>query len=172
MSNSILPISQQEKQQEVYREEAADFSNALFIDYLNDPEDYYTNCNNIVASTNANASHDYMTTNFEASLTEKEDFVGNEMDFDYNWSTNAAQTSSGEYNFGGEEEEDEEVAGSDTRKLDFQFVDTVGTWICKTLKTVPWTCKSVSAVKYSHYSAILMADHMMNKYLSCTFLLI
>ena len=68
-----------------------------------------------------------MTTNFEASLTEKEDFVGNEMDFDYNWSTNAAQTSSGEYNFGGEGEEDEEVAGSDTRKLDFQFVDTVGT---------------------------------------------
>jgi hypothetical protein len=44
--------------------------------------------------------------------------------------------------------------------------------VTKTLKTVPWTCKSVSAVKYSHYSAILMADHMMNKYLSCTFLLI
>ena len=128
LSNSILPISQQEKQQEeVYREEAADFSNASFIDYLNDPEDYYTNCNNIVTSTNANASHDYMTTNFEASLTEKEDFVGNEMDFDYNWSTNAAQTCSGEYNFGGEGEEDEEEAGIDTRKLDFQFVDTVGT---------------------------------------------
>jgi EREBP-like factor len=75
-----------------------------------------------------------MTTNFEASLTENEDFVGNEMDFDYNWSTNAAQTSSGEYNFGGEGEEDEEVAGSDTRKLDFQFVDTVGTYFYSPFK--------------------------------------
>lgn len=128
LSNSSLPVSLQEKQQtEVHREEAAEFPNASFTDYLSNPEDYYTNCNNFVTSTNANASHDYMTTNFEASFTEKEDWGQREMDFDSNWSTNVSQTCSVGYNFGGEGEEDEEEAGSDTGKLDFQFVDTVGT---------------------------------------------
>lgn len=128
LSNSSLPVSLQEKQQtEVHREEAAEFPNASFTDYLSNPEDYYTNCNNFVTSTNANASHDYMTTNFEASFTEKEDWGQREMDFDSNWSTNVSQTCSVGYNFGGEGEEDEEEAGSDTGKLDFQFVDSVGT---------------------------------------------
>ncbi|KAL0013975.1 hypothetical protein SO802_001044 [Lithocarpus litseifolius] len=128
LSNSSLPISLQEKQQtEVYREEAAEFPNASFTDYLNNPEDYYTNCNSFVTSTNANASHDYITTNFEASFTEKEDKEQREMDFDSNWSTDVSQTCSVDYNFGGEGEEDEEQAGSATGKLDFQFVDTVGT---------------------------------------------
>lgn len=128
-SNSSLSIGQQEKQQaELYKEEATDFSGTSFTDYLNDADDY-TNCNNIVSSTSAAASYDYMTTSFESLLTEKEDSGGREIDFDYNLSTSAAQTCSGEGNFGGQGEEDGEEAGTvtDIGTQDFQFLDAVGT---------------------------------------------
>ncbi|KAF5479479.1 hypothetical protein F2P56_000297 [Juglans regia] len=125
---SSPPISQQEnKQAEVYREEETDILDTSFTHYLNDPEDF-TDCNNIVTSTSTTASPDYMTTSFESSITEKEDCGGREMGFDYNWSINAAQTSSGtEGNFGGEGEEDGEEATTDVGTMDFQFLDAVGT---------------------------------------------
>ncbi|KAG6659270.1 hypothetical protein CIPAW_03G021800 [Carya illinoinensis] len=92
---SSPPISQQEnKQAEVYREEETDFLDTSFTHYLNDPEDF-TDCNNVVPTTSTAASPDYMTPSFESSITEKEECGGREMGFDYNWSINAAQTSSG-----------------------------------------------------------------------------
>ncbi|KAG2714205.1 hypothetical protein I3760_03G015300 [Carya illinoinensis] len=125
---SSPPISQQEnKQAEVYREEETDFLDTSFTHYLNDPEDF-TDCNNVVPTTSTAASPDYMTPSFESSITEKEECGGREMGFDYNWSINAAQTSSGtEDNFGGEGEEDGEEATTDVGTMDFQFLDAVGT---------------------------------------------
>ncbi|XP_041008282.1 ethylene-responsive transcription factor ERN1-like [Juglans microcarpa x Juglans regia] len=120
-----LPIGQKEKKQaEAYRDEATDFSDTSFTDYLNDPEDY-TNFNNInVPSTSATAaSPDYMNTSFESSFTEKQGCRGRETDFDYNWNPNVAQTSSGDGSFGGEGEEDGEEAGTDVGIMDFRFVD-------------------------------------------------
>nr|APQ47339.1 AP2/ERF domain-containing transcription factor [Vernicia montana] len=68
-TTSLPVINHQEEKQEVeeYREEATEFSDTQFTDFLNDPEDYYIN------STTNSSAIDYMTTSFESCLTEKEE---------------------------------------------------------------------------------------------------
>nr|APQ47421.1 AP2/ERF domain-containing transcription factor [Vernicia fordii] len=122
-TTSLPVINHQEEKQEVeeYREEATEFSDTQFTDFLNDPEDYYIN------STTNSSAIDYMTTSFESCLTEKEEDStgGRELDFDYNLSDDVN-------NFGGEGEEEDGEEGEEERNndigggLDFQFVDDVG----------------------------------------------
>ncbi|KAJ4845327.1 hypothetical protein Tsubulata_033063 [Turnera subulata] len=124
-SSTPLPIHQQENQDvEEYREEATDFSDTQFTDFLNDPEDH-TVCNDNFNSTSDDAM-DCMTTSLESCLTEKEDSGGREGDFDYNCS-NVTQSASGDgNNLGGEGETEDpegEEEGMGMSALDFQFVD-------------------------------------------------
>jgi EREBP-like factor len=163
-SNSSLPVGQQEKQQaELYREEATDFSGTSFTDYLNDSEDY-TNCNNIVPSASATASYEYMTTNFESFLTEKEDSGGREIDFDNNWSTSVAQTCSGDGNSGGHGEEDGEEAGTDIETLDFQFLDAVGTCFYSPFEIAEEIEEPVETENYTDEPSMLRAAMKRMKY--------
>ncbi|XP_038699318.1 ethylene-responsive transcription factor ERN1-like [Tripterygium wilfordii] len=116
------PINRLEEQQAKEfkeEEEETDFSNIHFTDFLNDPDDYILRNDNV---GNISASRiDYMTSNLESCLTEKEDGGSKEMDMDCCWN-DVAQTSSGDGNFGGEGEEEE---GTDMGALDFNFVDNV-----------------------------------------------
>jgi EREBP-like factor len=163
-SNSSLPIGQQEKQQaELYREAATDFSDTSFTDYLNDSEDY-TNYNNIVPSTSASASYDYMNTNFESFLTEKEDSGGREIDFDYNCSTSVAQTCSGDGNFGGQGEEDGEEACTDIGTQDFQFLDAVGNCFYSPFEIAEEIEEPVEPENYTDEPSMLRAAMKRMKY--------
>ncbi|KAJ4835384.1 hypothetical protein Tsubulata_010545 [Turnera subulata] len=125
-SSTPLPTHQQETQEvEGYREEATDFSDTQFTDFLNDPEDY-TVCNDNFNSTSDGAM-DCMTTSLESCLTEKEDSGGREGDFDYNCS-DVTQSASGDGNNSGgegetEDPEEGEEEGMGMSGLDFQFVD-------------------------------------------------
>ncbi|KAF9663766.1 hypothetical protein SADUNF_Sadunf17G0086200 [Salix dunnii] len=127
-STTTQPHNQQQKLVEEYREPASDFSDTQFTDFLNHTDDYSMR-NDITSNTIASA-FDCTTTSLVPCLTEKEDSVGKEWDFDYSWS-DVAQSSSGDgYSLGGEGEEDGEgegeEEGNDIGALDFHFVDDVG----------------------------------------------
>nr|QWQ79372.1 AP2_23 [Zanthoxylum armatum] len=111
--SSYSPAIQPEKQQAeecCHREEATDFSDTQFTDFLNDTEDY-----DAIICTNA-STLESMTTSFESCLTDKKEdsSSGSGSGFGYNLS-DAGQSSSGE-----------EEAGSDMGPMDFQFLDDVG----------------------------------------------
>ena len=119
-SPASVSINHHQKQleRECREEEAMDFSDTQFSDFLNDPEDYVT-CNNVIADASPGATG-YMTVNPDASFAEKESCGSKEPDLDCNWRTDVVESSS----VGGEGEEEEE--GTDFGPLDFQFVDNIG----------------------------------------------
>ncbi|KAL5582243.1 hypothetical protein UlMin_014685 [Ulmus minor] len=127
VSSSSLPINHQLMQKHAEEEEAMDFSETQFTDFLNDPEDYTTSNDNGITNFSS-TSIDYMTSSFESCLTGKEEMISKERSdsgFDYILSDGSGQTCSMEGNSGGEGEEDgeEEEGGTDLSVIDFQFVD-------------------------------------------------
>nr|QNI23925.1 AP2/ERF transcription factor [Camptotheca acuminata] len=122
-TSSSVPINQQQKQQEEYRDEVTEFLDTQFTDFLNDPEDYTTNNNNMVTNTSASTSDYIVTTSFQSCLNEKESWGVREVDLDHNWS-DVAQSSSGDGNIEGQIEEDGEE-GTDLGVVDFHFVDEI-----------------------------------------------
>ncbi|CAK9186058.1 unnamed protein product [Ilex paraguariensis] len=126
-STSSVPINQQENQEQEYKDEETDFSDAHFTDFLNDPEEFNPE-NNMITSTTASTS-DYTTTSFESCLTEKDNCEVGDIDLDYNWS-DVANSSGGEAIGGRDREEDGEEEITDMGVVDLQFVDEVGSCYC------------------------------------------
>ncbi|KAA8530398.1 hypothetical protein F0562_005107 [Nyssa sinensis] len=120
-SSSSVPTCQQQKQEEEYRDEATEYSDTQFTDFLNDPEDCIIE-NNMITNT---STSDYLTTGFESCLTEKESCGERELELDNSWS-NVAHFSSGNGNIEEEIKEDGEEGGTDVGAVDFHFVDEVG----------------------------------------------
>ncbi|XP_065862056.1 ethylene-responsive transcription factor ERN1-like [Euphorbia lathyris] len=106
-SSASLPVKQQQQQQqqkhqiEEYREEATDFSDTQFSDFLNDQVDYACLNDNYINSSTSLTAIDDMANSFESCLSEKQEKI--EIDLE----------AEGE----GELEES---------NIDFQFVDDVG----------------------------------------------
>ncbi|KAL6136539.1 hypothetical protein ACLB2K_061834 [Fragaria x ananassa] len=129
-SAAPLPVNHQQKQ---YQEEAAEFSENQYTDFLNDPEDYITSNNEYIPEISA-SSIDYMTSSFESCLTEKEEYsTAREADqqMDYGNLSEVAGTtySGGDANFvcaGSEEDVEEEEVNGQVGAIDFQFVDDIG----------------------------------------------
>lgn len=138
----VNPDQKLQKEQE-FKDEATEFSDTQFADFLNDPEpeeeEYYysignnnSNDNNTTTTTTntgfstgggGGGGECYInstnTTNFESCLSgEKENYEVSD----------AGESCSGDVNQGGEREEDgeEEEEGSDLGAVDFHFVDEIG----------------------------------------------
>ncbi|KAI8016861.1 Ethylene-responsive transcription factor ERN1 [Camellia lanceoleosa] len=132
----VNPDQKLQKEQE-FKDEASEFSDIQFADFLNDPEPeeeefYYSignnnNDNNMITTTNTGFStggggeyyiNSTNTTSFESCLSgEKENYEVSDV----------GESCSGDVNQGGEREEDgEEEEGSDLGAVDFHFVDEIG----------------------------------------------
>ncbi|KAF3444804.1 hypothetical protein FNV43_RR14497 [Rhamnella rubrinervis] len=118
ISFSSFPSNHQQEQQA--EDEATDhfLDTTQFTDFLNDPEDYTSSKTDHATNNISETTIDYMTSSFESCLTGKEESVNLDSSL-----SDGGQTSSGEGNFGGEEEEG---IDQDLGVMDFQFVDDVG----------------------------------------------
>ncbi|KAK1352400.1 Ethylene-responsive transcription factor RAP2-11 [Heracleum sosnowskyi] len=136
---SSVPVNHEEKVQQEYEEEVADFSDTIFTDFLNDIEDYVPN-DGLLNNSSASASEqtntiEYTNASYESYLTDQ-NFNGadhgRDLDLVHDWIDHADQSSGGQCSSGEEivEGNTEEDEGTELCSTDFQFVDELGSTYC------------------------------------------
>lgn len=138
-SISSVPVNHEEKVQQGYEEDVADFPDSIFTDFLNDMEDYVPNgelLNNASASASEQTNTiEYTNASCDSYLTDQNlngADNGRDLDLVHDWIDYSDQSSGGQCSRGEEivEGNTEEDEGTELCSTDFQFVDELGSTYC------------------------------------------